>query len=38
VDGSFHVLAMADQPEEYRRRLDQFLESALADYASAAKR
>jgi uncharacterized protein len=37
VAGSFHVVAMADQPEEYRRRLGQFLEAALGEYAASAK-
>jgi pimeloyl-ACP methyl ester carboxylesterase len=37
VAGSYHVLAMAEQPEEYRRRMRQFLDAALNEYAAAAK-
>jgi len=31
VEGSFHVLALADHPDEYRRRLAEFLDAALLE-------
>jgi alpha-beta hydrolase superfamily lysophospholipase len=35
VEGAFHILAMPDQPQEYRRRLSEFLSQAMADYSLA---